>query len=230
MSAKCRRQHSEMGISRSSTPRRRHMVTALSCVLSVVPKPGIVTARMSEAGRFSARQAREQMSRASVESSPPEMPMTSRCAQVCSILLARPAVWMEMISSHRFPAAGRRRQKGPCRVESVFQAGRSGNLFRQGQMQGIPGREKGFAVIEGAFREARRLQPFKIHVRKDEGAFPAEPFPLRCWPAVVRNEGMAAEYGVRGGFMHTCGGKDIGTEASAALLSGPVPSCMRPYR
>ena len=122
-----------------------------------------------------------------------------------------------------FPAAGRRRQKGPCRVESVFQAGRSGNLFRQGQMQGIPGREKGFAVIEGAFREARRLQPFKIHVRKDEGAFPAEPFPLRCWPAVVRNEGMAAEYGVRGGFMHTCGGKDIGTEASAALLSDQFP-------
>ena len=90
-------------------------------------------------------------------------------------------------------------------------------------MKGISSERKGFAVIEGAFGEARRRQPFKVHVRKDEGAFPAEPFAFRRQPAIVRNEGMAAEYGVRGGFMHACGGKDIGAKAPAALLLDQFP-------
>lgn len=90
-------------------------------------------------------------------------------------------------------------------------------------MKGISGRGKGFVVIEGAFGEARRRQPFKVHVRKDEGAFSAEPFAFSRQPAIIRNEGMPAEYGVRGGFMHACGGKDIGAEAPAALLLDQFP-------
>ena len=158
------------------------MVTALSWVLSVVPKTGHChgqNVRGRALQRTAGAGADEQSQRGvqpagDADDEPLRAGMFHSFGQTCRL------DGDDFLTP--FPAAGRRRQKGPCRVESVFQAGRSGNLFRQGQMQGIPGREKGFAVIEGAFREARRLQPFKIHVRKDEGAFPAEPFPslLAC--------------------------------------------------
>ena len=53
-------------------------------VRSVVPKPGIVTAQISESGRFNNFIARTATSSAKVLSSPPETPITAVLARVCS--------------------------------------------------------------------------------------------------------------------------------------------------
>ena len=92
---------SAIEISRTSVPRSFMMVNALLYVLSVVPKPGIVTAMIFFVSRPSILKVSTQTSSASVESRPPEIPTTAVLAWACSILFARPAVWILKISSQR---------------------------------------------------------------------------------------------------------------------------------
>ena len=101
MSAKCWRTASTMLTSRSVAPSASAMTVALPCVRSVVPKPGMVTAMMPERSIPRMSKARAQTSSASVESSPPDTPMTAVCECVCASLFARPCAWIASTSSQR---------------------------------------------------------------------------------------------------------------------------------
>lgn len=76
-------------------------VTALDFVRFVVPKPGIVMQIIFSFGRARRSKALSATSRASAESSPPEMPMTAFLSPICSILFASPAAWILNISAQR---------------------------------------------------------------------------------------------------------------------------------
>ena len=98
----CCSQALRMSISRSSALdglRQPVGVVAGSC--SLVPKAGIVTARMPARSRPRRSNVRTQTSSASVESSPPERPSSTRFAPTCSSRRARPAVWIEKTSWQR---------------------------------------------------------------------------------------------------------------------------------
>ena len=101
MSLKWRSTAGPMGIVRSSAPSFAASFAALPRVRRLVPKPGIVTAQMKGGGSPSSTHVFAQTRSASVESSPPETPTTSRFAPVCSMRLASPAVWMLKISWQR---------------------------------------------------------------------------------------------------------------------------------
>ena len=77
MSAKWLRTVAVMGTSWKVTPSSSHSVWALLRVRLVVPKQGIVTARMSVVARCSIRMARTVTSSARQLSRPPEMPITA---------------------------------------------------------------------------------------------------------------------------------------------------------
>ena len=69
---------------------------------------------------------------------PPEMPMTSRCARVCSILLARPAVWMEMISSHRSRRRDGEGRKGRAGLKAYSRPGAPGTCSGRARCRAFP--------------------------------------------------------------------------------------------
>ena len=92
---------SPMGMVRSVAPIRSARRTALFRVRSVVPKQGMVMAMMSLAGRPSIPMARAVISRARVESRPPERPTTAVRAPVCSSRFFSPRAAMVRISWHR---------------------------------------------------------------------------------------------------------------------------------
>ena len=75
--------------------------TALSCVRSVVPKPGIVTPMIPLRSNPSTSNVRTATRRASVESNPPDMPITRFLVFVTCNLCARPLICIFIISSHR---------------------------------------------------------------------------------------------------------------------------------
>ena len=75
--------------------------SALERVRWVVPKQGMVTAIMSEAGRSKSFMAMPVMRMARVESRPPDRPMTAVLAPVCSSRFFRPRAAIFRISSHR---------------------------------------------------------------------------------------------------------------------------------
>ena len=79
-----------MDISRMVVPRLFISSMALLYVRSVVPNPGIVTAIISLWSFFRMSKEWAVTSRASVESSPPEIPITHVVACACSIRLASP--------------------------------------------------------------------------------------------------------------------------------------------
>ena len=81
---------------RSSTPKSSASKTALFFVRFVVPNPGIVSDKISNAGRFSNLNVSATTSNASVESRPPESPITARLEREASRRFARPAHWIEM--------------------------------------------------------------------------------------------------------------------------------------
>jgi len=66
--------------------------TALVYVLSVVPKPGIVTAIIPFLSRFNLSKALAVTNNANVESRPPEIPTTAFLQLVCSNLFLSPIV------------------------------------------------------------------------------------------------------------------------------------------
>ena len=101
MSRMCCSQAARMSISRSSTRTAWARQRALDSVRPVVPKPGMVTASTPSRRRPSRSKVRTATSRARVESRPPDRPSTARFTRVCSSRRARPAVWMEKISSQR---------------------------------------------------------------------------------------------------------------------------------
>ncbi|KAG1221089.1 hypothetical protein G6F68_021022 [Rhizopus microsporus] len=84
-----------MSISDAVQPTTAIKRRACCNVRVLVAKPGIVTARMFERGRPSVSMAWAQTSSAWVESSPPEMPMTTlailladrRCTKACTWML-----------------------------------------------------------------------------------------------------------------------------------------------
>ena len=77
--------------------------TALVWVRSVVPNPGIVMPTIPFRGSPSLSKVFTQTNNARVESNPPEMPSTTVWHPVCTRRLAKPATWIEKISSQRSP-------------------------------------------------------------------------------------------------------------------------------
>ena len=82
-------------------PMRSARISALDLVRLVVPKQGMVTARMSVMGRSSMAMARAVMSRARVESSPPDSPTTAVLAPVWARRFFSPRADRVKISWHR---------------------------------------------------------------------------------------------------------------------------------
>ena len=123
MSAKCWRTAAVMSTSRSVAPRASESRSALPFVRLVVPKPGMVMARMPSRGRPSRSKARWQTSSASVESSPPDTPMTARRARMWAMRWARACAWIEKTSSQRSAraclSAGTKGMGSTGRVSSV---------------------------------------------------------------------------------------------------------------
>ena len=107
-------------------------VQALVYVRSVVPKQGMVTAVISDGDRPSREKAREVTSSASVESRPPEIPMTALLQPVCSSRFFRPMAWMVKISSQRF-------RRSSCRdgTKGAGSMNRSSSRSRRGREKGI---------------------------------------------------------------------------------------------
>ncbi|MNV86120.1 hypothetical protein D3C71_1801280 [compost metagenome] len=79
-----------MSISAPVTPSACISFQALDLVPSEVANPGIVKARIPVRGSFSRSKARQATSRAWVESSPPETPITRVLAPVAVIRRIRP--------------------------------------------------------------------------------------------------------------------------------------------
>ena len=82
-------------------PRHFMRFTALSYVLSVVPNPGIVTAAISLWSFPSRSKAFTVTRSASVESRPPDIPITAVLQLVCSNRFFSPIAWIIKISSQR---------------------------------------------------------------------------------------------------------------------------------
>jgi len=76
-------------------------VHALSCVRSVVPKQGMVTARIPFVSMPHFLKARNVTRSASVESRQPLKPMTALFAWICRSRFARPSDWSSMTALHR---------------------------------------------------------------------------------------------------------------------------------
>ena len=89
-----------MLISLSVAPSFSLILTALLYVLSVVPKQGIVTHVIPFLSSPERSNALTVTSSASVESSPPDIPITALLQPVCSSLFLSPYVCMSRISSH----------------------------------------------------------------------------------------------------------------------------------
>ena len=83
-------------------PRRSIRVIALLYVLSVVPKPGIVTPTIPSLLIPSLSKVFTHTKRASVESNPPLIPRMTFLLCVCMIRFASPATCMQNISSQLF--------------------------------------------------------------------------------------------------------------------------------
>ena len=94
MVSKCFFTLSPIGITRSSAPSCSAIVMALFFVRSVVPKQGMVTATMFLRGSEQRSMALAQASMTSVESTPPETPITGRQQFVYCMRLMRPSAWM----------------------------------------------------------------------------------------------------------------------------------------
>ena len=80
-------------------PRRSTIFMALVLVLSVVPKQGMVTHMIPRRSRPSMSNVRAVTSSASVESSPPEIPITAVLHPMWRSLCLSPRHWRLIISS-----------------------------------------------------------------------------------------------------------------------------------
>lgn len=80
--------------------------TALVCVRSVVPNPGIVTPIMPLRSQPSLSKVFTQTNNANVESKPPDMPTTALLALVCTKRCANPDTCIENTSSQRSSKTG----------------------------------------------------------------------------------------------------------------------------
>ena len=83
-----------MSISAPVTPSAVISAQALDFVASEVANAGMVNASMSVLGRSSRSKARQATSRAWVESSPPDTPITSDFAPVAVMRRISPWTWM----------------------------------------------------------------------------------------------------------------------------------------
>ena len=101
MSRKCCSQAARMEISRRVMPSDAIRARALSCVRSEVPKPGMVTPMMPSRGSFKRSKAAMATMSASVESSPPEMPITARRRPMWRSRSASACDWMRNVSRQR---------------------------------------------------------------------------------------------------------------------------------
>ena len=101
MSLKCCSTAAWIETSRKLTPRSRASDSALDLVRCVVPKPGMDTAVIPVRGRPKASNARTVTSSASVESRPPERPMTAALVPVWARRVLRPAVCRSRMVSQR---------------------------------------------------------------------------------------------------------------------------------
>ena len=106
ISLKCCIQASFILTSRMVTPNDVIRSTALVCVRSVVPNPGIVTPIIPLRSQPSLSKVFTQTNNASVESKPPDIPTTALLALVCTNRCANPDTCIENISSQRSFKAG----------------------------------------------------------------------------------------------------------------------------
>ena len=222
MSRMCCSQAGRMSISRSSAPAgARRGARALSRVRAVVPKPGIVTARMPARGRPRRSNVRTQTSSASVESRPPDRPSTTRC----DARRARAAARGRRSGSRRSRGSARRASRGP---RARTGAARSSARRRCGCGAGI-GRARTVPVGR-AGRRARRRRSEVWRARStrsrststsvdDELAVAAEALALGEEDAVLGDQQVAAEDEVGRRLVDAGVGVDVGGERAARLLA-----------
>ncbi len=186
---------------------------------AVVPKPGIVTARMPARGRPRRSKVRTQTRRASVESRPPERPRTTRFTPTCSIRRARPAVWIENTSRHRSSrVAGSAGTKGCGSIARTRRWGCGAGTGREGH------RPVGRGVVvdrvgERGLPRALDAQALHVDVGHDQLAVPPEALPLGEQHAVLGDQQVAAEDEVGRGLVDARVGVDVGGERAARLLA-----------
>ena len=101
MSAKCRFTASVILTSLKLTPYASASFSAFDFVLFVVPKQGIVTAVMPLRSSLRRSKACTVTIKASVESSPPDKPITAFLMPVCFSLVAKPTDCIASISWQR---------------------------------------------------------------------------------------------------------------------------------
>ena len=208
-----------MSISRSSAPPRPRAGARSRGCAPVVPKPGMVTARMPAAGRPRRSKVRTQTRRARVESRPPERPRTTRFTPTCSRRRARPAVWIEKTSRQRSSSvAGSAGTNGCGSIARTRRWGCGAGTGREGD------RPVGRGVVvdrvgERGLPRALDAQPLHVHVGHDHLAVPAEALALGEQDAVLGDQQVAAEDEVGRGLVDAGVGVDVGGERAARLLA-----------
>ena len=123
MSEKCCSTAGTMLTSRDETPKVVIKSTALSCVRSVVPNPGMVTPIIPFLSSPRASNVLEATNRAKVESNPPKIPIVRDFVPVTLRRWARPEIWILIISSQRSSIrallAGTKGCGATCLIKSV---------------------------------------------------------------------------------------------------------------
>ena len=206
-----------MSISRSATPDARASARAFSSVRAVVPKPGMVTARIPSRGRPSRSKVRSTTSRASVESRPPESPRVTRFdAGVLEPLGEARGLDGEDLAQ-RSSSSGRVRR---ARRDGDPPGARGGAAAAAGigcerRCAGSPAGSTCTASANEVCRMRSTQQPLDVDVGHDQLAVAPEALALGEEHAVLGHQQLAAEHDVGGGLVHPVVRVDVGGQRAA---------------
>ena len=187
----------------------------------MVPKHGMVTARISRWSLPKRSKARAVIKSARVESRPPESPSTAVLAPVCFSRFLRPQAASMRISSQ---VAARW-----CRI--VRHEGHGGDGAGEGRLGEMPGEEDGFKA-GGVGGEILHPPPLldkagNVNLRGNQAGFKAL---LGQNRAVFGDEIVAGEYQVGGGFAVSGAGVEVCRREPSRLSHAPAGGGRAPCR
>ena len=154
-------------------------------------------------GKFSRSNARHATSSASVESSPPDTPMTTRSRPVdCSRVAQALHLDVERLVTVAIQPRGIVRHEGESRhiadQAAVGEVGLRGEADAAGGLFRMPHRKRD--IVEGAHALAFQPQAFNIHVRDGHLIAGRETVALRQALAVLVNHRLSVPREIGGGF------------------------------
>ena len=198
--------------------RRRRGPARARCrsVRSVVPKPGMVTARIPSRGSASRSNVRSTTSRASVESSPPERPRVTACTPGVLEALgqARGLDGEDLLGSARRAGRGRRARTDadpPAAPGGAAPAAGSGASAHAPVRLGAASCTPSAKEVWRMRSTARRSVSTSVTIRSPVAP---EALALREQRRVLRHQELAAEHDVGGGLVHAVVRVDVGGRAS----------------